>query len=44
MLPSLYQFLVLLALGPLAVLTQGSLMISLIRNAFRKRGWLIRIG
>ena len=41
-LPSLYQLLVLLAFLPLAVLTQGSLMISLIRNGFRKRGWLVR--
>jgi hypothetical protein len=41
-LPSLHQFLVLLVALPVAVLAQGSLMISLIRGGFRKRGWLVR--
>jgi len=42
-LPSLYQLLVLLVVMPLAVLVQGSLMIALIRDGFRKRGWLVRM-
>ena len=42
-LPSLQQLFVILVVCPLAVLLQGSLMISVIRNGFRKRGWLIRI-
>jgi hypothetical protein len=28
---------------PLAIFTQGSLMISLIRDGFRNRGWLVRV-
>ncbi len=43
-LPSLQQLFVLLLLVPAAVLTQGSLMVTLIRNGFRKRGWLVRVG
>jgi hypothetical protein len=42
-LPSVQQFLVILVIVPLAILTQGSLMISLIRDGFRKRGWLVRV-
>jgi hypothetical protein len=42
-LPSLQQLLVLMVLFPLAVLTQGSLMVSLIRDGFRKRGWFVRL-
>jgi hypothetical protein len=42
-LPSVQQLLVLMALGPLAILVQGSTMISLIRAGVRKRGWFIRI-
>ena len=42
-LPSLQQLLVLMVVLPLAVLFQGSLMISLIRDGFRKRGWFVRI-
>jgi len=42
-LPSVQQLLVILVLLPLAVFTQGSLMITLIRDGFRKRGWLVRV-
>jgi hypothetical protein len=42
-LPSLQQLFVLMVVGPLAVLTQGTLMISLIRDGFRRRGWFIRV-
>jgi hypothetical protein len=42
-LPSLQQLFVILVLVPLAIFTQGSLMISLIRDGFRKRGWLVRV-
>ena len=42
-LPSLQQFLVLVAVGPLSILTQGSMMIGLIRDGFRRRGWFIRV-
>jgi hypothetical protein len=42
-LPSLQQFFVIMVLVPLAIFTQGSLMISLIRDGFRKRGWLVRV-
>lgn len=42
-LPSLQQFFVIMVLVPLAIFTQGSLMISLIREGFRKRGWLVRV-
>ena len=42
-LPSLQQLFVIMVVCPLAVLLQGSLMISLIRDGFRKRGWLIRV-
>ena len=42
-LSSLQQFLIILVLVPLAILTQGSMMIALIREGFRKRGWMIRI-
>ena len=41
-LPSVQQLLVILVVVPLAVFTQGSLMVTLIRDGFRKRGWLIR--
>jgi hypothetical protein len=42
-LSSLQQFLIILVLVPLAIFTQGSMMISLIREGFRRRGWLVRI-
>jgi hypothetical protein len=42
-LPSLQQLFVLMVVCPLAVLTQGTLMISLIRDGFRRRGWFIRV-
>jgi hypothetical protein len=42
-LPSVQQLLVLMALGPLAILMQGSVMIGLIRDGFRKRGWFVRV-
>ncbi len=42
-LPSYQQLLVLIALGPVAILAQGSVMISLIREAVRKRGWFVRL-
>ncbi len=42
-LPSVQQLLVLMALGPLAILLQGSMMIGLIRDGFRKRGWFVRV-
>ena len=42
-LPSVQQLLVILAIVPLVVFIQGSLMISLIRDGFRKRGWLARV-
>ncbi len=41
-LPSFEQLLVLMVVVPLAILTQGTLMITLIRDGFRKRGWLVR--
>jgi hypothetical protein len=41
-LSSLQQFLIILVLVPLAILTQGSMMIALIREGFRRRGWLVR--
>jgi len=41
-LSSVQQLLVLIALGPLAILFQGTAMISLIREAVRKRGWFVR--
>jgi hypothetical protein len=42
-LPSLQQFLILLVVVPLAIFTQETLMVSIIREGFRKRGWLIRM-
>jgi len=42
-LPSIQQLLVILVIVPLAVFSQASLMISLIRDGFRKRGWLVRV-
>jgi hypothetical protein len=42
-LPSLQQLFVIMVMVPLAIFTQGSLMISVIRDGFRKRGWLIRV-
>jgi len=42
-LPSVQQLLVILVVVPLAIFTQGSLMITLIRDGFRKRGWLVRV-
>jgi hypothetical protein len=42
-LASVQQFLVILVVVPLAIFTQGSLMITLIRDGFRKRGWLVRV-
>ena len=30
-------------LVPLAIFLQGSMMITLIREGFRKRGWMIRM-
>jgi hypothetical protein len=42
-LSSLQQFLIILVLVPLAILTQGSMMITLIREGFRRRGWLVRM-
>ena len=42
-LSSLQQLLILLVLVPLAILAQGSMMVSLIREGFRRRGWLVRM-
>jgi hypothetical protein len=42
-LASVQQLLVLLALGPVAILVQGTMMISLIRDGVRKRGWFVRV-
>ncbi len=42
-LPSLQQLFVIMVLVPLAIFIQGSLMVSLIRDGFRKRGWLVRV-
>ena len=42
-LSSLQQVFVLMILVPLAIFTQGSMMIALIREGFRKRGWMIRM-
>jgi hypothetical protein len=42
-LPSLHQVFVLMVLAPLAIFMQGSMMITLIREGFRRRGWIIRI-
>ena len=41
-LSSLQQVFVILVLVPLAIFVQGSMMISLIREGFRRRGWLVR--
>jgi hypothetical protein len=41
-LPSLQQVFVLMVLVPLAIFMQGSVMITLIREGFRRRGWLVR--
>jgi hypothetical protein len=42
-LPSLQQVFVFLVLVPLAIFAQGSMMITLIREGFRRRGWLVRM-
>lgn len=42
-LPSVQQLLVILVVVPLALFTQGSLMVTTIRDGFRKRGWLVRV-
>jgi hypothetical protein len=42
-LPSLQQVFVLMILVPLAIYMQGTMMITLIREGFRKRGWMIRM-
>ena len=42
-LPSLQQLFVILVLVPLAIFIQGSLIVSLIRDGFLKRGWLVRV-
>ena len=42
-LPSLQQLFVIMVLVPLAIFIQGSLIVSLIRDGFRKRGWLVRV-
>jgi hypothetical protein len=42
-LSSLQQVFVLMILVPLAIFMQGSMMITLIREGFRKRGWMIRM-
>jgi len=42
-LPSVQHLLVILTIVPLAIFVQGSLIISLIRDGFRKRGWLVRV-
>ena len=42
-LPSLQQVFVLMILVPLAIYLQGTMMITLIREGFRKRGWMIRM-
>jgi hypothetical protein len=41
-LPPIYQLFVLLAVGPVAVVVQGSIMVSIIRTGFRRRGWMTR--
>ena len=42
-LPSLQQLFVIMVLVPLAIFIQGTLMVSLIRDGFRQRGWLVRV-
>jgi hypothetical protein len=42
-LASYQQLLVLIAVGPVAVFIQGTMMVRLIRDGFRRRGWLIRV-
>ena len=42
-LSSLQQVFVIMVLVPLAIFIQGSMMITLIREGFRKRGWVIRM-
>jgi hypothetical protein len=42
-LPAVQQLLVILVVIPLAIFIQGTTMISLIREGFRKRGWLVRM-
>jgi hypothetical protein len=41
--PSLYQAFVLVAMVPTAILVQGGTMLRLIKDAYRKRGWMIRL-
>lgn len=36
------QFIILVAMVPLVVAIQGEIMISIIRTAFRRRGWMTR--
>lgn len=40
--PALQQFLALVIGLPAIIIIQGSLMVSLIKSGFRRRGWLVR--
>jgi hypothetical protein len=42
--PVRMQALVLLALVPTLVLVQANTMIRIIRDAYRRRGWMVRLG
>jgi hypothetical protein len=42
--PIKIQALVLLALVPILILVQGNTMIRMVRDGFRRRGWMIRPG
>ncbi len=42
--PLRIQALILLALIPILILSQGSTMLRMLRDAYRHRGWLIRPG
>jgi hypothetical protein len=42
-LPSFQQLVVIVAVVPLAIFIQGKTMVSIIREGFRRRGWLITV-
>ena len=42
--PVRFQGLILLAMVPVVILVQANLMISMIRDGYRRRGWMIRPG
>lgn len=42
--PIRYQALILLAMIPTLILVQGNQMIQLIREGYRRKGWMVRLG